>query len=201
MTALFSKNNKKVDFLLQLTQRSIINVIRLLDLQHESLSLFVSLDACVCACPFIFQYNLRSPLLHLRRAIMSLVSFHIWGNLVIWLHNQPAVEVRFHCLTVTSRCFTLENKESGKRDCDRSSMACWNKSPTWMIYLFPLFEAEKRSLPAASVWAVLPEYLGRAAACKTVGYEAHVPTFSLHRDTVHTKGKECTAALARGYLV
>lgn len=67
------------------------------------------------------------------RAGMSMVSYQIWRLMVIELHKQPAEEVRF---SVTSRRFTLGNKESGKRDCDRSSVAYWNKSPTWIIYLF-----------------------------------------------------------------
>lgn len=70
----------------------------------------------------------------------------------------------------------------------------------WFIF-FPLFEAKQRCLPTACVWAALAEYLGRAAACKTVGYEARVPIFRLRRDNVHTKGKASTAALAWGYLV
>lgn len=158
---------------------------------------------CVCIYLFLKWHvaNLctrRSHSSSFLKGSMSMVLFQIWRIKVIELHKQPAEEVRF---TVTSRHFSLGNKESGKRDCDRSSVAYWNKSPTWMIYLFPLFEAEKCCLPTASVWAALVEYLGRAAPHKTVGCEALVPIFSLCRETVHTKGKGSTAVLAWGYLV
>lgn len=123
--------------------------------------------------------------------VSTSVSFQIWRIMVIELHKQPAEEVWF---TVTSRRFTLGNKESGKRDCDRSSVAYWNKSPTWMIYLFPLFEAEKCCLPTASVWAALVEYLGRAAPCKTVGCEALVPIFSLCRESAYKRERECSSS-------
>lgn len=121
------------------------------------------------------------------KANMSIVSFRIWRIIVIELHKQPAEEVRF---TVTSRHFSLGNKESGKRDCDRSSVAYWNKSPNWMIYLFPLFEAEKCCLPTASVWVALVEYLGRAALCKTVVCEALVPIFSLCTESTSKRERE-----------
>lgn len=117
----------------------------------------------------------------------SVVSFQIWRIIVIELHKQPAEEVRF---PVTSRRFTLGNKESGKRDCDRSSVAYWNKSPTWMIYLFPPLWSIRNAVSPLPLFELrLVEYLGRAAPCKTVGCEALVPIFSLCMRQCIQKGK------------
>lgn len=145
---------------------------------------------CVYTCFFKWQAtNLSTRWSHsstFLKASTSTVSFQIWRIIVIELHKQPAEEVRF---AVTSRRFSSKNKESGKGDCDRSSVAYWNKSPTWMIYLFPppLWSREMLSpqLPLfelrwRSTW-------GGQRHARQWGCEALVPIFSLCRETVHTK--------------
>lgn len=131
--------------------------------------------------------------LHFSKSAM--VSFQIWGIIVIELRKQPAEEVRF---TVTSRRFGSETKRVGKGIVIAAPWHIGTKAqPEWLIS----FEAEERRLPTACVWAAPVEHLGRAAPCKTGGCEALVPTFSLCRETVHTKGKGSTADSAWGYLV
>lgn len=67
------------------------------------------------------------------------------------------------------------------------------------LSLSPLW-SKKHCLPAASVWAALAKYLGRAAPSKTLSCEALALLFSLCRETVHTERRGSIAAPAWGYL-
>lgn len=149
------------------------------------ITVYGSISRMTYTCYFFHKRGLKTPSFKTR--LRGWCHFEFAELQWLSYEKQAAKHVSF---TVTSRHFTLGNKEGGKGDCDRSSVPYWNKSTTWMIYLFPSLKSREMPSP--------PLLLFELCSRSTWGGQHHarqwvarlLSLYFIYAEKVHTKGEK-----------